>query len=91
MANPNVYFVDINGQTTKNGMTIAPDGSVQFVTHDSNGNQVVASAGGNIATNPIWQAPGGREIWSEMSLLPMKPVEMACLGRNRLLLFGIDL
>jgi len=58
MANPNVYFVDRDGQTTKNGMTIAPDGSVQFVTHDSNGNQVVTNGGGNIANNPLWQAPG---------------------------------
>jgi len=58
MANPSIYFVDAYGQTTKNGATIASDGTLTFVTHDVNGVQVSTKGGGSVATDAIWQAPG---------------------------------
>lgn len=77
MANPNGYFVDGFGQTTKNGVTVASDGSVSFVTHDSNGNQVVTQGGGNILTNPAWQHVGDLTVGSGAGTATLLPIGSA--------------
>lgn len=50
MAQPNAFLVDSYGNTSKSGIVTAPDGSLQFITYDANGRQVV-SAGGGGASN----------------------------------------
>ena len=41
MTQPNNFFVDIYGNSTKNGIAIASDGTLKFVTQDINGNQTL--------------------------------------------------
>lgn len=49
MTKPTNFFVDAYGQATKNGVSIAPDGSLSFITVDINGQQNTTSPGSSVS------------------------------------------
>lgn len=54
MAQPNGFFVDFYGNVLKSGILIAPDGSIQFVSINSTGQQVISSGiGGSVSWGQI--------------------------------------